>query len=529
MKSSLKVKTLIVVIMATLSCAFVSIYISYRIYSDTIDNHYKELITNVAKSAGALMDAEKIGLYADTIDKDADYERMLDTLFNIKESHDIAYLYVEKIVGDQAIAIMDADTENPMGFRERFEVSAGADISSLEHGIPAFISNEEGVGWVCSVFTPIVDSDGNTVALVGADISMNEVMAQRHRFLFIVFAAILLAALAAATLLASLISKLVVSPVNQLSEAASNFVSFQKDGNMELPEDSLITKLDIRSEDEIGNLARSIKIMEKEIKNYIADLTAVTAEKERIGAELNVATQIQADMLPSIFPAFPDHTEFDIYASMHPAKEVGGDFYDFFMTDEDHLVMVMADVSGKGVPAALFMVIAKTLIKNYAQIEGSPKEIFEKTNRQLCENNDAEMFVTAWIGILTLSTGVLKAANAGHEYPVIKRAGKEFELYKDKHGFVLAGMEMTRYKEYEIQLYKNDVLYLYTDGVPEASNSKNELYGTGRMLDALNRNKDTEPKELLAEIRKDIDGFAGSAPQFDDITMLCLEYKGGKQ
>lgn len=526
MKVSLKVKMLIIVILAMLSSAAVSIYISYDTYSNTIDNYYKDTITNIAKSAASLMDAEKIGLYADILEKDGDYEGMLNTLFKIRENSDIEYLYVEKIVGDTAIAIMDADSENPMEFRENFEISQGADTSSFDNGIPAFISNEPGVGWMCSVFTPIHNAKGETVALVGADISMKDVMNERHQFLVTVCVAILLVTFAVAVILLLLISKLVVNPVNKLSEATSKFISHKdKEGMASLEEDSLISKLKIYSKDEIGNLTKSIKEMEKEIKNYITDLTKVTAEKERIGAELNVATKIQADMLPGIFPAFPEHEEFDVYATMDPAKEVGGDFYDFFLIDEDHLAMVMADVSGKGVPAALFMVIARTLIKNCAQTNSSPKYILEKVNNQLCENNDAEMFVTVWLGVVELSTGILKAANAGHEYPVLKRADGFFELIKDKHGFVLAGMEMSRYKEYDIQLNKKDVLYLYTDGVPEAKNAEDELYGTDRMLKALNKHADSSLKQLLMDVRKDIDAFVGDSPQFDDITMMAFELR----
>lgn len=523
MKSSIKIKTLLVVIIATLYSALVSVYISYHTYSNTIDRYYKNTITNIAKSAGSLMDADKIGEYADSLEQDADYDKMLEVLGKIRENNDIAYLYVQKVVGDKAIAIMDSDLENPMGFRETFDVSSGADTSSLDEGVPAFISNEKGVGWMCSVFAPIKNSSGETVALVGADMSMDEVMNERHQFLITVCVAIALVTILAAVVMVVLITKLVVNPINDVATAAAGFVAFQKKGGMEQGEESPISKLNIRTKDEIGNLAKSVKIMEKEIRQYITELTVVTAEKERIGAELNVATQIQADMLPRIFPPFPEHSsEFDIYATMSPAKEVGGDFYDFFMTDDDHIVLVIADVSGKGVPAALFMVIARTLIKNCAQMDSSPKNILEKVNKELCENNDAQMFVTTWIGIVELSTGVLRAANAGHEYPVIKRADGEFELHKDKHGLVLAGMDMAKYREYELQLNKGDMLYVYTDGVPEATNSDNELYGTDRMLNVLNRNKNVSLKTLLGEVRKDIDAFVGDAPQFDDITMMAF-------
>ncbi|MFI3176037.1 MAG: PP2C family protein-serine/threonine phosphatase [Eubacteriales bacterium] len=253
--------------------------------------------------------------------------------------------------------------------------------------------------------------------------------------------------------------------------------------------------------------------------------SSLVKEKERIGAELSVATNIQTSMLPSTFPAFPTREEFDIHASMTPAKEVGGDFYDFFFTDQDHLIIVMADVSGKGVPAALFMMISKILLKNASHSNLSPKEILELVNNQLCEDNHAEMFVTVWLGIYEISTGNLCAVNAGHEYPAILRKDGLFELYKDQHGFVLAGMENMRYKEYTLQLNKGDKLFVYTDGVSEATNSYDELYGTDRMIQALNQHKDCNMEHILSCVKNDIDTFVGAAPQFDDITMLGFEVR----
>lgn len=265
----------------------------------------------------------------------------------------------------------------------------------------------------------------------------------------------------------------------------------------------------------------------KRTRTLLEKQAADSSARQRIETELNVATQIQSDMLPRIFPAFPERREFDIYASMTPAREVGGDFYDFFLLDRDRLAMVIADVSGKGVPAALFMVVTKTLLKNAVQTGLSPKEALEKVNNQLCENNEAEMFVTVWLGIYEISTGKLTAANAGHEYPAICRAGGSFELLKDRHGFVLAGMENVRYREYELEIGVGDTLFVYTDGVTEATDESGNLYGTDRMLAALNQNQKHKPgpEELLHQIKTDIDRFVDTAPQFDDITMLSIQRK----
>ncbi len=243
-------------------------------------------------------------------------------------------------------------------------------------------------------------------------------------------------------------------------------------------------------------------------------------------AELNVASNIQRDMLPNIFPAFPDRSEFDIYATMDPAKEVGGDFYDFFMIDKTHLAIVIADVSGKGVPAALFMVIAKTIIRNQAQSSLSPAEIFTRANEQLCENNGEGLFVTAYLGILDLKSGVLTYANAGHNPPLIQQNGGRFEWLKLRPGFVLAGMEGMRYKEFQVTLSPGDSLFMYTDGVTEATNAALELYGDKRLEDALNAEdaKGLAPDQLLPLIKSKVDLFVASAPQADDITMLELQF-----
>lgn len=283
-------------------------------------------------------------------------------------------------------------------------------------------------------------------------------------------------------------------------------------------------RTDVDTDDEIGNLAHSFNYMAESLQRYISDLKDVTAKEERIASELSVAAEIQASMLPNVFPAFPDHKEFDIYATMTPAKEVGGDFYDFFFTDENHLALVMADVSGKGVPASLFMVIAKTLIKNRTQMGGSPAEILGYVNNQLCEGNEAELFVTVWLGIIDISTGKGIAANAGHEHPVIKRKDGDYELVVYKHSPAVAAMEGIRFKEHEFELNGGDTLFVYTDGVPEATDSKGEMFGTDRLLNVLNSNKDEGLKELLHEVKNAVDAFAGDAPQFDDTTMLGLTF-----
>ena len=242
--------------------------------------------------------------------------------------------------------------------------------------------------------------------------------------------------------------------------------------------------------------------------------------------ELGVAKRIQADMLPTEFPFLPERGEFDLYASMTPAKEVGGDFYDFFMVDGDHLALVMADVSGKGIPAALFMMSSKILIKNQAMTGKSPGQVLREVNNRICENNREEMFVTVWLGILDLRDGTLVSANAGHEYPVLKTPGGDFELIKSKHSFVIGGMPGMKFRESEMVLEPGSKLFLYTDGVPEAENQNEEQYGYERFLKALNGKKDGTPEELLDATRNSVKEFVQEHIQFDDLTMLCVHYTG---
>ena len=280
--------------------------------------------------------------------------------------------------------------------------------------------------------------------------------------------------------------------------------------------------------DEIEVLATAFEHLSEELDKYVREVALNTAEKERIGTELKVATQIQADMLPSIFPAYPDHLEFDLFASMTPAREVGGDFYDFFFIDKNHLAMVMADVSGKGVPAALYMVIAKTLIKDRAHMGGSPAEILTFVNNQLVKGNKEGMFVTVWLAIIDIRTGEGLAANAGHEHPVIRDKSGQFHLVTYKHSVVIGMLEDVSINDHPFKLETGDTLFVYTDGVPEANNSKHKQFGTERMLEVLNRKPTADPKTVIQNMSEGIRSFTGNVEQFDDITMLCFKFNGSK-
>ncbi|MBO5987112.1 MAG: SpoIIE family protein phosphatase, partial [Lachnospiraceae bacterium] len=319
------------------------------------------------------------------------------------------------------------------------------------------------------------------------------------------------------TLTAGYFSRKIANPLKRLTSDVEEITG----GNFQ-------RRSEVDTDDEIGELARSFNSMTDSLEKYIADLKEATAKEERIVGELAAATNIQASMLPRDFEEFSKRKEFDLYATMTPAKEVGGDFYDYFMVDDDHVALVMADVSGKGVPAALFMVIAKTLIKSHLQNGESPADALTHVNEQLCEGNEEQLFVTVWLAVIELSTGKGVAANAGHEHPTLKKADGTYELVTYRHSPAVATMEGLRFKEHEFELQPGDRLFVYTDGVPEATNASEELMGPDRMLEALNGNASDKPEDLLRAVREGIDAFVGDAPQFDDITMMGFFYYGSK-
>lgn len=548
---SLQFKTIAVILIAIIILSSIVVTISYNVYSSTMDRHYKTLASNLAKTAATQLSAEdllryydevkKIGTYDDDkywgdeayraeYDKKAEaikddkYQKMLDTLFDIKDNNDVEFLYVQKLEGNYCTYIFDADrADDRCQLGTTHEVSGPTkETKNPENGIPAFITNDA-YGWLVTSMEPVKDENGNPVALVGVDISMNEIMNDREEYLHSVLIFIGVAAILLCFLIVLSVTFTVIKPVNKLSYAARNFVESR---NEEHTGSSVLSKLRIKTGDEVETLCDSIQQMERDLNEYIRHLTTVTAEKERIGAELELATRIQADMLPNIFPAFPSRKDFDIHASMTPAKEVGGDFYDFFLVDDTHLAMVIADVSGKGVPAALFMMMSKILIQNAVMVGNSPAEALTAVNNQICSNNREEMFVTVWLGIVDLKSGLMTAANAGHEKPIIKAPDGSFEFYKDRHGFVIGGMGGINYKEYEIKLEKGSKLFIYTDGVAEATDKNNELFGVERTVDALNGAKDEAPDAIIKHVKECVDEFVGTAPQFDDLTMLCFEYVG---
>jgi len=374
----------------------------------------------------------------------------------------------------------------------------------------------------------LLDRMDSRAALVGMSFSLKNVVAEINAE---TWRGTWYAMLYQFLLLQIIMLHLFVFGIRPLKKVLENIRLFTKDKNSATVRENLTEALNgakglaIRH-NEIGQLAEDFIDLTEEIDEYVERIETISDQKKRIEVELEVGAAIQAQMLPPPHPDNPENAMMDLYASMDPAREVGGDFYDYFMTDEDHLVLVIADVSNKGVPAALFMVIAKTLIKNRAQAGDSPAEILYHVNNQLCDGNEAGFFVTVWLAVIELSTGRGMAANAGHEHPALCRQGGRFELIRYRHSPAVGVIEELSFREHAFELHPGDRIFVYTDGVPEAVNCRNEMFGTDRMLEALNRDPQAPLEDILLRMKEEMDAFVGEVDQFDDITMICFNYTG---
>ena len=511
---------------------------SYLSSKDYLEEMYAQRVISGSKSVATMLDADDVRtIISDGGENSEAYGRIENILNTIKRDGEITYLSL--VIPDEdsvtfyidgCVPEMGDDPANQLTYgTDVLYTDAANDEADLQKylliwgmyaenkGTEEPLVTDNSYGYNYTAVAPILDENGQAIAEIQYILDMQEVRDHLNGFLYNMLGISFCIICAALLLYILLVKWMVLNPVEKLSEFTTEIT---KTGNFSKQE------IEIKTGDEIEALGQSFNYMMERLEDYIKDLTVVTAEKERIGAELNVATQIQSSMLPCIFPAFPDRDELDIYATMTPAKEVGGDFYDFFMVDKRHVAIVIADVSGKGVPAALFMVIGKTLIKDHTQPGRDLGEVFTEVNNILCESNDNGMFITAFEGVLDLVTGEFRYANAGHEMPFIYRKDGGYEAYKIRPGFVLAGMENIKYKEQKIQLNIGDKIFQYTDGVTEATDKDNQLYGMDRLHKVLNEKcLDCNPEQTLKLVKEDIDAFVGDNDQFDDITMLCLEYK----
>ena len=522
-------------IIATLALFSILIsVIGYNSFTNAILNQYADSAFRTARIAASVVDADRMEEYAASGGATEEYTRVYDMLDRICNRSSATFVYViQPDISDYGhitflFSTMKAgqgyqhyefgylrETTNDDYRRKYQKLYEGESERELVVRDRGYIETDPHI----TAMVPLKGEDGKTKAILCVQYQMASIIEERNSFVRKVLINMILVAAAVSLGQVFYLGRRLLHPLQIITKEASRFAS-----ENEMRDEKLSSV--IKNRDEIGQLARAIDQMEEQIQSYVEKITSITAEEEKMRTELSLAARIQLEALPGTFPAFPDRNEFDIYASMKPAKDVGGDFYDFFLVDDDHLCLVIADVSGKGIPAALFMMVSRTILANIAMMGMSPKEVLEKANEAICANNKEEMFVTVWLGILEISTGKVTAANAGHEYPVLKKPDQDFEILIDKHGFVLGGMEEVKYREYEFDMEPGSKLFLYTDGLPEAADNEQNMFGVELMMDALNESLNLSTKEILDHMKGRVDGFVGSAPQFDDLTMLCIEYFG---
>ena len=401
-------------------------------------------------------------------------------------------------------------------------ISDYADASEASATGPSGLYNDDDSDLqTTGAWVPVLDDDGSLIAVCGA--AMTDRMLLQAGFISanILAVVVVLAFLLMQYLVIRLLKRKVAGPIMDEETTIRSYMD-TKDAAQ------TVSRLgEIKSANEIEALADSFSQMIEEIDRYMEEIRSITSEKERIGAELGVARQIQANMLPRSLIGYTGEPDFVILADMKPAMEVGGDFYDYFVIDDDHIGISIADVSGKGVPAALFMAVCKTLIKSAAKDDESPASIVSKVNERLCENNPDMMFVTVWVGIYTISSHEICYVNAGHEDPAIYRAATgRYELILEEHDMVLGFSAEAGFREHTITMSPGDRLFVYTDGVPEATSADDELFGTSRMLMSLDSSVSGSGRDTFEALREDIAAFTNGAEQFDDITMLSFEYRG---
>lgn len=497
-------------------------------FSRQFRSQYDRSIRSIGLAARETLNPDDFARYLETKTPDETYFSVLKILQDFVDKFELNLLYVSSVKGEDYTDITyiynpvmkeGKWTPFPLGYSEEYIEKENNEASRrvYEQGetvVRHTMKTRSGSHITANL--PIYDSQGNIVAVLGVQKSIQEFVDARYSFMTLAITFEVLFTIAFIILFTAFFNYNYIKPIILVTREAERFAAIGEKPGEVLSE--------IRSSDEIGTLAKTVRQMEIDICDGIERLKVVTAEKERIGAELNLASQIQQEALPKAYPAFPERSDFDLYASMESAKEVGGDFYDYLLLDDDHIMLVVGDVSGKGVPAALFMMTAKTLIASYAEQGLSPKEIFERTNNQLCKGNETNLFVTCWLGILNLKTGKLDFVNAGHPFPVLYK-DKEFSYLKTKTNFVLGGIESIKYDEHSISLSKGDRIFIYTDGVTEAINKDEELFGEERLLKAISQTSSSSVPSTIKTIRDSIEDFVSGCEQFDDITMLNFAWE----
>ncbi|WP_303871003.1 PP2C family protein-serine/threonine phosphatase [Acetobacterium wieringae] len=524
---SLKTKFASASMILALVLSLVIVLISYFSYRDSMFKRYEENITALVKTASVFIPVEKIDQYYETGQVDEDYELLLKEFQTIQEQNHLEFLYAY-VPTEQGIKVFAQGTKPRMvghfvlggilggEYFPQEDIDAANRLFDDPDAPKVVITNESEFGYLISAFNVLRDDQGNPVMVVGADMSMKEINSTLFKYIILVSSIAAVILILFITIYLLFLNKSIIDPLQVIVDNATDFVNTNVDENLS---EIVALNIDVKTGDEIEILAEAFNKMTSDIIRYIKELTSVTSERERIETELRIATLIQEGMLPRNFE-YPDRDEFTLYASMRAAKDVGGDFYDFFFVDDDHFCITIGDVSGKGVPAALFMAMTKATVKDLVLRRLPVDEVMTEANVTLCNNNEQGMFVTLLIAIINVKTGVFQWCDAGHDPAIIWKKDGQVEMLTGKKGFVCAGIETAKYKMNESKIEKGDIIYLYTDGIPEANNTKKEFYGLERLQTLVAAKKEHDIKALCADILADVDEFADREPQFDDITML---------
>jgi sigma-B regulation protein RsbU (phosphoserine phosphatase) len=501
-KISLKAKfSAASMLLAVILCVAI-ILVSYYSYRDAMFDRYKENITSLVHTAATMVPADKVDTYFETMETDEEYDRMIENFRIIQEENNLEYLYSYVPTEEGLKVFAQGTVAGEVGHFTLGDV-LGTDYYPQE------------------AFEVIRDEAGNPILVVGADMSMSVIGDTLMHYILLVSIISLFIFALFITIYLYFLRKELINPLQLIVDGATDFVNTNMDDDLG---QIMALDLKINTGDEIEILAQAFNQMTSDIIRYINELTQVTSERERIETELRIATLIQEGMLPQDFE-FPGRTDIGVFASMKAAKEVGGDFYDFFFVDEEHFCIVIGDVSGKGVPAALFMAMSKATVKDLVLRRLPVDEVMSQANKNLCKNNEQGMFVTLFIAIIEIKTGRIEWCDAGHNPTIVWKKDGRVEILKGKKGFVCAGLETAKYKMNEDYIEAGDILYLYTDGVTEANNVEKELYGEERLYQLIENLKKREIKELCTSVLVDLDDFTGEEAQFDDITMLGFEIK----
>ncbi|MCR5676154.1 MAG: PP2C family protein-serine/threonine phosphatase [Lachnospiraceae bacterium] len=508
--------------------------IGYTQFTRSLTREYNESAFRTAETAATLVNGDHIPDFLASGGAGEEYARMAENLNILCQKQDVTLIYVLAPDRDDygmftiVISVQNEKSSYdpwPIGYRRETTNDEYRAIyrdiceNGLKRGTVMRTTQLRGKEPHITSLIPVTDSSGGVAAILCVQRPMSELSSGRRFFLWRVGIMTLLLAVLSSLFTYFFLRRHFVRPMRVVTGEAQRFArENSRVGDEVLSNISTISEIEV--------LAESLDRMEQETLLHIDRITRMTEDRKRIGAELTIAHKIQTSILPNEFPPFPGRHDFDIFASMTPAKEVGGDFYDFYLIDEDHLGLVIADVAGKGVPAALFMMIAKLLIKLRARSGGDLGDMLTDVSGTLREKNPMGLFVTVWLAIIELSTGEGQAVNAGHENPALRHADGQFEFVKYHHFPPLAVVEGVRYKAHSFRLLPGDTLFVYTDGATEAVDAEEKMFGEDRLLAALNRCPELSPGELIPEVKGTIDAFVGDAEAFDDITLMGIRYNG---